>query len=206
MKKHLSLYVSTFLISLLFFSCSDDDKDNKVMYVTIASEERMYDCDYIFSRYWAKIDNSNEWTTQGHIEGFEHESGNEYYLKIWREKWHDGEIADAPIHRYKLLELISKKKKDTEDIPSQYLLTTIASEKAPDDGIIPYHPYYFLNCETGKWERLVGDMNGFDYEEGYEYFISLERKFNGSNADPKFSYIYRETHSKKEKDSFGLPE
>ena len=184
----------------LFLSCdNDDDEHNKELMITIASEQRAYDGDLGFSPYFVKLEGFDEWRAFDYISGFEHEAGYEYQLRVWQEKWHNGEIADASIYRYKLLEVLSKVKKDSEDLPVQTAFLLVASRKSTD----PEKPYYARFMDEKDW-TLFPEIEGFEYEEGYEHSLLVSRKFNGSNAPEKFSYTHLETFQKIKKNSEGL--
>lgn len=202
MKRNLLYYL--FLMAFLsagLISCDDnDDEHNKEMVVTIASEEKIFDGDFLFSPYWAKERGKDEWQSLGSIGGFEHEEGYECELRIWREKWHDGEVADADIYRYQILETLSKVKKDSEGMPSQHFHISIASQKTGDLGM----PYYA--CLGGQGWEPFPNIEGFVHEEGHEYRLVISRNFQGSDAPSKFTYSYVSTINDEEKDTEGLPQ
>jgi len=206
MKK--SLLSHLLLLPLLLFvgtACDSDDLDdegkphNRKMTVTVASEKFIFDGGIAYMPYWVKEDDKVEWTSFDGISEFEHEAGYECTLEIWREKWHDGEIMDAGIYRYKLLKVISKVKKDSENFPSQHMQLQIASKKTSD----PLNPYYARLYEDLKWEPIPA-MDGFTYQEGHEYSLHVKRDFKGSDAPAKFVYSYVETWKDEVKDSEGL--
>ncbi|NDV80675.1 DUF4377 domain-containing protein [Bacteroides sp. 51] len=193
-----------FLITSLLMglsACDDnDERHNKEMVVTIASEKKIFDGDFLFSPYWAKEAGDDKWSAIDAIGGFEHEDGYECVLRIWREKWHDGEVADASIYRYKLLETLSKVKKDSENIPSQHLFIQIASRKTGD----PDMPYY-ARLGGENWKPFP-NIEGFVHEVGHEYRLIISRNFQGSDAPAKFTYSYVSTSEDKEIDTSGLPQ
>ncbi len=119
MRTKLILFVIACLTAGGLTSCSNEDSENKEMVITVASEKRIYSGleEWGHSPYYAKESGNNQWIPWDHIEGFTHEEGYEYVLKIWQEKWHNGEIMDASIYRYKLLKVLSKVKKDSEGLP-----------------------------------------------------------------------------------------
>jgi len=207
MKKSL-LSPLLFLPLLLFVgtACDSDDLDdegkphNRKMTVTVASEKFIYDGDIVFLPNWVKEEDKTEWTRFENISGFEHEAGYECTLEIWREKWHDGEIMDVGIYRYKLLKVISKVKKDTEDFPDQHMSLEVASKKTSDPG----NPYYAKFPGYTDWKPFP-DIEGFVYEEGHEYYLRVKREFKGSDAPVKFTYSYVETVKDNEGNSTGLP-
>lgn len=185
----LNLFLLAFLaLGILACDSDDNDRHNKEMVLTIASETFMYDGDFIFRPYWAKVEGENEWRRFDEISNFTHEEGYEYTIRVWQEKWHDGEIADASMYRYKLLQILSKVKKDTENFPSQELFIYISSEKTND----PELPYYA--SFTGSDMAPFPPIEGFTHKEGTSYILRISRNFNGSNAPSKFTYSYIETY------------
>lgn len=193
------LFFMTFL-SLGFIACDDDDEHNKEMVLTIASEKLIYTGGEGFSPYWAKERGEDKWHSFQGIEGFEHEEGYECELRVWREKWHDGEIMDAGIYRYRVLETLSKVKKDSEGIPSQHLFIYIASRKTGDSDM----PYY-ASFDKENWEPFP-DIEGFVHEVGHQYLLVISRDFQGSNAPSRFTYSYVSTDKDEEIDTEGLPQ
>lgn len=181
-----------------FTSCSDD-KNITLLEITVASETPL-PTDFGGVLY-AKEKGSTRFVSWDNIEGFAHEAGYEYVLKVWQEQWHNGEIMDAGIYRYKLADVISKTKKDSEDIPQDIMYRLIASQKTND----PTQPYYARRDTWEDWAPFP-DIEGFDYEEGHEYSLLIFRKFNGSNATPKYTYYYNQAFSKEQKDSEDLPQ
>lgn len=188
MKKYilgLSLLVVCF--SCLFITaCDDNDTDmhNKELIIKIASERLFFNGDGIgYLPYYGKTYYSDQWKSFDGISGFEYEEGYEYVLRIWQEKWHNGEIADAGIYRYKLLEVISKEKKDSEDIPSQTFFLTIGSARMPNPT-----PEAHYQARIGDEWKPFPEMNNFYYQEGYEYVLLIERTYNGPSSDPKFNF------------------
>ncbi|MBB4036900.1 hypothetical protein GGR21_002814 [Dysgonomonas hofstadii] len=195
------LFFLLFLVPFIcggLVSCSDDD--TKVFDVTISSVKKVYDGSYVFSPYFAKQEGDNTWKPFGYIEGFEHEEGYEYMLKVRQEKVHDGEIADAPTHKQILLEVLSKTKKESENIPIQGAHALIASKRPQNTAT----PSYYIKIMK-DWEVYEGEIEGFEYEEGYEYRVYLGLTFMGHEADPKYSYSIIDSFKKEQKDSEGLP-
>lgn len=67
-------------------------------------------------------------------------------------------------------------------------------------------PYYACNsCNFGEWEEFP-PLEGFEYEEGYEYHVLLNVTYDGNNALQKYTYSYVRTMDEYLTDSKGLPE
>ncbi len=188
MRTRVLLFIITCLTVWGMTACSDENSEdihNKEMVITVASEKAIHDGTEWVAPYFIKENGKGEWRRLEGIQEFTHEDGYEYVLRIWREKWHDGEIQDVSIYRYKLLEVLSKVKKDSEDMPLQGMFLLIAPYKSTD----PAFPYYARVTGNPEWTPFP-EIEGFDYEEGQKYAIYVGRKFNGSNADPKYTYIW----------------
>lgn len=191
----LSIWIS--LICFTFItSCDNEDGHNKEMIATIASEKSLYTGGEMYAPYFAKVEGESQWTSLESISGFDFEEGYEYVLRIWREKWHDGEIQDAGIYRYKLLEVVSRDKKDSENLPVQRFFIHIGPQKVANP--TPENTYYARWNEAGKWNAFP-DIEGFDFEEGCEYILLIDRMFNDIDSGPRISYIYVSTHQKIKK-------
>lgn len=202
-KKNLLLLIALMCTMAGFVSCSDDD-NAKEFILTVASEQPMFTGNEIYAPYYAKYQGSDEWTSFDYIVGLSYEEGYEYVIRVRRDKWNNGDIQDAGMYRYTLLDLISKTKKVSENIPAQRLFITIASKKVTDNVALPSNMYYAKVTGADKW-TVFPEIEGFNFEEGYEYILLIDRKFNGSNSQPKFTYVYVETNNKIQKDSEGLP-
>lgn len=211
MKTIISHLLLAMLLSVSFVSCTTDDEHSKELTLIIASEKcanysSWEECgnysSWSSSPYFAKSTETDRWDTFSYIEGFDHEVGYEYRVKVWQEKWHNGEIADAPMYRYKLLEVLSKVKKDSENIPDQLIYLIIASRKTPDSTL----PYYVKTLHYSPQWTPCQEIEGFEYEEGYQYEIVVEKKFRGSDTLPKYTYSYIRTNRKEQMNSTELPQ
>lgn len=117
-----------FLTVILFVSCSKDDNDTKILKLRVASEVKIFDnppnigdeTSFLRRMYWVKFPGDKQWRTlYPNIEGFEHEAGYEYVLKVEQTE-PVSKIMDAPIeHFYKLLKVISKEKKQSEGLSNE---------------------------------------------------------------------------------------
>lgn len=184
-------------------SCSDDDKKSKEYVVTVASVETLkLSMDELpDSPYFVKYEGTEKWQSHEYIEDFEFVEGYEYVIRVRREYDKSMEdMADASLYRYVLVEEISKEIKDSKDIPDQGGWITIASKKTGDAKF----PYYVRNTRKHEWEKAA-PMKGFEYEEGFEYSVEVIATYNGLNALPRYTYEYKKTERKEQKDSVGLP-
>lgn len=197
MKKNCLYLMMLCVLSFVISSCDSDDKE-KTMELYIASEQRMYDGAEEYCPYWGIA--TDVWLPWSYIQGFVHEQGYEYRLKVRVVQTHDGEIADKPLFDYILVEELWKEKKETGWLPQQRVPLIIASQKSTD----PDYPYYgkFLNSQ--EW-TLFPDIEGLDYVEGHEYGIMTIATFNGSEAKYRHSFECIDTEYVVEKESTNLP-
>lgn len=109
MKKYRFLW----LLCSLFVLCACGDKEKEYI-LTVASERYMLSDGY--PCFIVKFDKSEKWTIIGKmITGFDYEPGHEYVLKV-KEKI----VKNPPVDyqgAYTVLELISKEKKNSENLP-----------------------------------------------------------------------------------------
>lgn len=117
MKTRIIVLLSVYIFILGLSSCNNENSENKEMILTVASEKPIPNGMENFRPLYAKAQGVERWSSWEGIEGFTHEDGYEYVLKVWREKWHNGEVMDASMYRYKLLRVISKMKRDSRDLP-----------------------------------------------------------------------------------------
>jgi len=201
MKTKFTIFLLVSFVCAGFVSCSDDDDETKVFDVTISSVQKVYDGDFVFSPYFGKQEGDNTWKPFDYIYGFEHEEGYEYVLKVKQEKHPNRDMADAPMYKYTLLEVLSKVKKESENIPMQGIHMTIASKRPQGTDF----PSYYVRYRGGKWIVFEQEIKGLEYEEGSEYSIYAGLTFLGHDATPKYSYSLINTFKKEEKESEGLP-
>ena len=72
---------------------------------------------YLSEVYAVKQEQSDEWSACGSIAGFEFEKGYEYQIKIGETSYLDYSMGTPAWTERKLLEVISKDKKDSENLP-----------------------------------------------------------------------------------------
>lgn len=76
---------------------------------------------FISDVYAVKKEQSNEWIIFGYIEEFEFEKGYEYKIKISETSYLDYSMEQPAWTERKLLEVISKDKKDSENLPLHFI-------------------------------------------------------------------------------------
>lgn len=103
------------LVCSLFVLCACEDKE-KILLLTVASEKGSCFVVGEFPCYIVKFNKNDNWTTiTESIKGFDYEPGYEYVIKV-REK-HIKNPPEDYLGEYFLIDVISKEKKDSENLP-----------------------------------------------------------------------------------------
>ena len=113
-------------------ACSNDDEevrkvtDYKEYVLTVASEKIpgvlwSEGFNHLSEVYAAKKEQSDEWSAFGSIAGFEFEKGYEYQIKISETSYQDYSMGTPAWTERELLEVISKDKKDSENLPLHFI-------------------------------------------------------------------------------------
>ena len=68
-----------------------------------------------------KRDESSEWKAMGSIGGFEYEEGYEYRIRISETDYLDERMGDPAWTEYKLMEVLSKERRDSEGLPLNFI-------------------------------------------------------------------------------------
>lgn len=178
-----------------FISCDDNDEegrkitDYKEFVLTVASEKIpgvlwSDGFNYLSEVYAVKQEPSDEWSAFGNIDGFEFEKGYEYQIKIGETSYLDYSMGTPAWTERELLEVISKDKKDSENLPlhlipkayydniplPQYRYAVEADNKElieqdlKDNSLIPldYHDMLYRGEDaTLKWIALQDDNKVF---------------------------------------------
>lgn len=130
--KHLFGILMLFLFTFTFISCDKEDEEgckvtNYQEYeLTVASKKIL---GMIFSEgknyfrkvYAVKKNNAQDWESFSSIQDFNYEEGYEYHIKISETTYLDYRKGDPSWTEYKLLELISKEKHDSEGLSDNFL-------------------------------------------------------------------------------------
>lgn len=113
------------------------------------------------------------------IEGFSYEEGNEYVLEV-KEVKNENVPADASSIKYELVKEVSKTAKTSENLPEAALNSlgeivkyTIASKTIDCEGVAPQKCLLVKRGDATEWEYFYDAINGFTYEEGYEYELEV---------------------------------
>lgn len=139
--------MTLFLCTFSFMSCDNDDEkgrkitDYKEYVLTIASKKipgTLWSAgsNYLADVYAIKKEQSDKWESLGAIDGFEFEKGYEYKIKMSETNYLDDSMGQSVWTEYKLLEIISKEKKDSEELPMHFI-----SEAYYKDRFLPTYRY-----------------------------------------------------------------
>ncbi len=132
-KLFLGLVVALFCATCLCSCLSDDDEEeglkvlsSKDYVITVASHKlegvisscgNNFKCEVLA----VKKDSSNTWEAWSGIAGFDYEDGYEYSLKINETHYLDYRMGEPTWTEHKLLEVLSKEKKETEGLPENLI-------------------------------------------------------------------------------------
>lgn len=119
------------LIVAIFASCNKETQDEakivgyKEYTMTVASEKLQGVIGvgiYVLGDVYAvKKETSTKWEPFVCIHGFEYENSYEYVIKISETNYLDYRRGDPAWSEYKLIEVISKEKKDSEGLPIHFI-------------------------------------------------------------------------------------
>lgn len=151
-----------FLFTFAFISCDKEDEegrkitDYKEYVLTVASEMRpglmlAEGLDFLKEVYPVKKENSEEWETLSNVDGFEFEKGYEYKIKISETGYLDYRMGQPAWTEYDLLEVISKEKKNSEELPKHFIPETFYKNK--------FLPKYRYAVEADNKEVIEEDLN-----------------------------------------------
>ncbi len=119
------------LTSLSFIACSENESDGRTItgtkdYVLTIASHRVLGVaplsgNLLSEVYVAKKDDSNDWAQQPEIGGFEYEDGYEFRIKVRETSYLDYSMGDPAWTEFKMMELISKEKKTSENVPTNLI-------------------------------------------------------------------------------------
>lgn len=147
--------IASFLLIIGMTGCSKEEGRKITGYkeytITVASQKAiglLSSCgdNYVSEVYAVQKEHSTRWEQLGYIDGFNYETGYEYTLRISETNYLDHSMGEPAWTEYKLIELVSKEEKVSEDIPNNFI---------PDW-------YYTEYCKT--------------IDENFRYYIDAEDK------------------------------
>jgi hypothetical protein len=221
----LKLLLCFVVLSALFSSCFKEDEADreKIVEMTIYPETGFGGS--VMSEIWTEPlmfsdseDSRKRVLVDIIFEGsdnFDYERGYEYKLKV-KKVWMQDPPQDVTSVKYIFIELLSKEKVIKDDTEKD--IEVVVSDKTVK--FTPRYPteYEQVETESGEiYERpkvydalymeengdnskkiLVTGIDGFDYEEGYEYILSIKKKIQAEPYAVEYSLI--EIISKEERD------
>lgn len=190
------------------------NKTENITTMTIASEKRITMGVAPMEVLLVKEDNASEWSYfYSNIEGFYYEPGYEYVLEVKKETKEEPTPSDISNIKYTLVKEISKIKKDSENMPidiskEDIATMVIASEKRLAMGAAPMEVLLVKENGAEEWSFFYSNIEGFDYESGYEYEIEVKKETIEEPVPADVSsikYILTKEISKTKKNSENMP-
>ncbi|MCR6506245.1 DUF4377 domain-containing protein [Bacteroides muris (ex Fokt et al. 2023)] len=132
MKSHFLKIQFILLVSLLMCACTDDNEEGKKVTayseytLTVASVKlpgvlTSSGNNVLADVYAVKNEQSTDWEAHGSIGKFEYEEGYEYQILISETSYLDYQMGDPAWTEYELLEVLSKERKNSEELPSHFI-------------------------------------------------------------------------------------
>ncbi len=201
MKK--TILIFTFLVAGILVGCQQDDDHDKVKTVnmTIYSEigyggPVMSDVIYEQMIFSESDDQTKRLLSDIITEGFDfdYEIGNEYTFKA-KKTWMSNPPQDASNVKYEVIGPITTTKVLIEDAEEELTLSVkpdlvefvprFSEPKATEEQTI----YEAMNCVNKEDEKtvIIKEIDGFDFEEGYQYELRVKRT---TTASP-YSQVYK---------------
>lgn len=148
-----------FFCTLGLVGCDDDTEEGRKVtdykeYVLTVASKRVpgvlwaNGTNFLTEVYAVRKEQSDEWVPFGHIDGFEFEEGYEYQIKVGETSYLDYSMGQPAWEERQLLEVISREKKDAEDIPAHFIPATYY-----DAVPLPQYRYVADATEEGLIEK-----------------------------------------------------
>ena len=145
-------------------SCNDDDEegrkitDYKEYTLTVASVKLpgvLTSCgsNVLADVYAVKNEQSTDWEAHGSIGKFEYEEGYEYQIRISQTSYLDYSMGDPAWTEYELLKVISKKRKDSENLPPHFIPDWYFEQHCPY-----IDPEFAYAIDADKKEDIENDL------------------------------------------------
>lgn len=166
-------------------SCNDDEEGRKVTgykeyTLTVASAKlpgvlTSSGNNVLADVYAVKNEQSTDWEAQGGIGKFEYEEGYEYQIHISETSYLDYNMGDPAWTEYLLLEVISKERKDSENLPPHFIPNWYFEQYCPY-----INPEFAYAIEADQKEVIENDLKINDTYKfgGLRYYISFSRTNN----------------------------
>lgn len=151
------------LCLLGFASCLDDQNDEEIQVtnyqeytLTVASKKLIGRTlletgdDVLTDVYAVKKENEQQWSQFPTVRGLEYERGYEYRISISETHYLDPRRCPSEWTEYKLLEILSKEKKESDGLPSNFLT---------EQGYVPYPISVAYAIDAEQKEAIEDDLN-----------------------------------------------
>ena len=203
--RRLSLIVASIIMSAFLFSCEKDAKDTvKVVELTIYPETSFKGS--VLSDIWgdALVISDNEDAEKRVLdnitEGFDfsdYERGYQFTYKV-KKVWMHNPPQDVSSIKYIFMDQLSKKKVITENSEKDIQLYVLPQKVEYSPWIVKkdiangtsqkYDALHVKNEKTGDWMALI-EIEGFDFEEGYEYVINVSEMTQANPYSKKYTLL-----------------
>lgn len=174
------LFVAFFAVAGLT-ACSDNDEEErkvtgyKEYTFTVASAKLPgvlpgYGTNVLADVLAVKKEPSAEWEAQDGIGGFEYEEGYEYRIRVGETSYLDYRMGDSAWTEYELLEVLSKERKVSENLPLHFV---------PDwyfeDRCMYIDPEFAYAVDADKKEDVENDLKSDDSYRfgGLRYYVAF---------------------------------
>ena len=120
--------------------------------------------------YAVKNEQSTDWEAHGRIGKFEYEEGYEFQIRISETSYLDYNMGDPAWTEYELLEVISKERKVSENLPPHFIPDWYFEQRCPY-----INPEFAYAIEADKKEDIENDLKtDATYKfRGLRYYICL---------------------------------
>lgn len=161
-------YFTILLVAILtvagLTSCNDDDEegrkvtDYKEYTLTVASVKlpgvlTSSGSNVLADVYAVKNEQSTDWEAHGSIGKFEYEEGYEYQIRISETSYLDYSMGDPAWTEYELLEVISKERKDSENLPPHFIPNWYFEERCPY-----INPEFAYAIDADQKDKIENDL------------------------------------------------
>ena len=166
MKKH--NYFTILLVAILTMAgltaCNDDDEEGrkitgyKEYTLTVASVKltgvlTSSGSNVLADVYAVKNEQSTDWEAHGSIGKFEYEEGYEYQIRISETSYLDYNMGDPVCTEYELLEVISKERKVSENLPPHFIPDWYFEQRCPY-----INPEFAYAIEADQKDEIENDL------------------------------------------------
>lgn len=158
------MLLMAFLVMAGLTACNDDNEesrkitDYKEYTLTVASVKlpgvlTSSGSNVLADVYAVKNEQSTDWKAHGSIGKFEYEENYEYQIRISETSYLDHSMGDPAWTEYELLEVISKERKDSENLPLHFIPNWYFEQRCPY-----INPEFAYAIEADSKEDIENDL------------------------------------------------